>query len=299
MMRDGFVLKSLDSMDTRTADFFGHGVRIRKYVFKLVAPKKTGSFSVGPLSWKVNDKEYELADRIPVEIKKSFDDNALSISLTPSKKTIYEGEQFSVLLSMRTYEHFEGNVSFTGTELGDDFIAHRSDLKDLKLQPVPGSRTDMETSARFAWLAPMKSGSLTIPPIQVKYTKRGAPKVVDDYFIRTQYKGKIYKTNNMLGKTLAQYCPNDSAMAKEQKRIEAELAAFEKNVWGDQAKKDSLDSIANAANAVKGKAKVKNRRAGGSSSVRASKSASVKTRRPKSSSSSNGSARVTVRRERH
>ena len=98
---------------------------------------------------------------------------------------------------------------------------------------------------------------------------------------------------------MAQYCPNDSAMAKEQKRIEAELAAFEKNVWGDQAKKDSLDSIANAANAVKGKAKVKNRRAGGSSSVRASKSASVKTRRPKSSSSSNGSARVTVRRERH
>ena len=122
---------------------------------------------------------------------------------------------------------------------------------------------------------------------------------VDDYFVRTQYKGKIYKTNNMLGKTLAQYCPNDSAMAKEQRRIEAELATFEKNVWGDQAKKDSLDSIANAANAVKGKAKVKNRRAGGSSSVRASKSASVKTRRPKSSSSSNGSARVTVRRERH
>lgn len=123
---------------------------------------------------------------------------------------------------------------------------------------------------------------------------------VDDYFVRTQYKGKIYKTNNMLGKTLAQYCPNDSAMAKEQRRIEAELATFEKNVWGDQAKKDSLDSIANAANAVKGKAKVKNRRAGGSSSVRASKSASVKIRRPKSSfSSSNGSARVTVRRERH
>lgn len=122
---------------------------------------------------------------------------------------------------------------------------------------------------------------------------------IDDYFARNQYKGKIYKTNNLLGQTLSQYCPNDSAMTKEQKRIEAELAAFEKNVWGNQAKKDSLDSIANAANAGKGKAKVKNRRASGSSSVRASKSASVKTRRSKSSSSSNGSARVTVRRERH
>ena len=126
---------------------------------------------------------------------------------------------------------------------------------------------------------------------------------VDDYFVRTQYKGKIYKTNNMLGKTLAQYCPTDSAMAKEQKRIEAELVAFEKNIWGDQAKKDSLDSIANAEKNAKGKVKaVKNRRAGASakSSDKSSKSTKVKNRRARSSSSSSGSsARVTVRRERH
>lgn len=148
---------------------------------------------------------------------------------------------------------------------------------------------------KYSDLAPY----LSKQQIMTSNLNNAATMSVDDYFVRNQYKGKIYKTNNMLGKTLAQYCPNDSAMTKEQKRIEAELAAFEKNVWGDQAKKDSLDSIAHAANAVKGKAKVKNRRAGGSSSVRASKSASVKTRRPKSSSSSNGSARVTVRRERH
>lgn len=76
---------------------------------------------------------------------------------------------------------------------------------------------------------------------------------VDDYFIRTQYKGKIYKTNNMLGKTLAQYCPNDSAMTKEQKRIEAELAAFEKNVWGNQAKKDSLGQHCQCSQCCEGK----------------------------------------------
>ena len=117
---------------------------------------------------------------------------------------------------------------------------------------------------------------------------------VDDYFIRTQYKGKIYKTNNMLGKTLAQYCPNDSAMTKEQKRIEAELAAFEKNVWGNQAKKDSLDSIAKLDKKnVKGVKK--NRR---SSSGKSSGSI-VKNRRQRSSSPSTSAARVSVRRERH
>lgn len=117
---------------------------------------------------------------------------------------------------------------------------------------------------------------------------------VDDYFVRTQYKGKIYKTNNMLGKTLAQYCPNDSAMTKEQKRIEAELAAFERNVWGDQAKKDSLDSIAKLDKKnVKGVKK--NRR----SSSGKSSGSTVKNRRQRSSSPSTSAARVSVRRERH
>ena len=116
---------------------------------------------------------------------------------------------------------------------------------------------------------------------------------VDDYFTKNMYKGKIYKTNNMLGQTLAQYCPDESAMTAEQKKIEAELAAFEKNLWGDQARKDSLDSIAKVEKSEKGTKKTKaNRRAGGSSS---SKSAKPKT----SSPSGNSAARVSVRRQRH
>ncbi len=118
---------------------------------------------------------------------------------------------------------------------------------------------------------------------------------IDDYFLRNQYKGKIYKTNNMLGKTLAQYCSSDSAMSKEQKKIEAELAAFEKNLWGDQAKKDSLDSIAKLDKKnVKGVKK--NRR----SSSGKSSGSTVKNRRQRSSRpSSTSAARVSVRRERH
>ena len=50
---------------------------------------------------------------------------------------------------------------------------------------------------------------------------------IDDYFVKNQYKGKIYKTTNMLGKTLAQYCPTDSALSKEQKKIEKNPALLE------------------------------------------------------------------------
>lgn len=117
---------------------------------------------------------------------------------------------------------------------------------------------------------------------------------LDDYFTLNKYSGKIYKTTNMLGRTLAQYCTTDSAMAKEQKRIEQELATFEKNIFGNQARKDSLDSIARldpkAAKAAAKAARKANRRSGSSVSKRSS---------GKSKSSSSSAARVTVRRQRH
>ena len=121
---------------------------------------------------------------------------------------------------------------------------------------------------------------------------------MDDYFTMNKYRGKIYKTTNMLGKTLAQYCPDEASLTAEQKRIEAELEAFRKNIFGDPAKRDSLDSIANAnpqnVKAAK-KAKAKKSR---ENSARRSKVSGTKTK-GSSRSSGSGSARVTVRRERH
>lgn len=123
---------------------------------------------------------------------------------------------------------------------------------------------------------------------------------LDDYFTLNMYKGKIYKTNNMLGQTLAQYCATDSDMVKEQRRIENELLAFEKNVYGDPAKRDSLDSIANAAKEAKAVKKAKKAKTGNS---RGSKTASTETKASKKKSSSSApssssAARVSVRRQR-
>jgi gliding motility associated protien GldN len=120
---------------------------------------------------------------------------------------------------------------------------------------------------------------------------------MDDYFTLNRYQGKIYKTNNMLGKTLAQYCPNDTALAKEQKRIEAELKAFEQNIFGEKTRKDSLDSIAKMdprdLKALKKKGKTG--KTGGKSTVRKAK----KSKTGGNSSSNSGTARMSVRRQRH
>ena len=120
---------------------------------------------------------------------------------------------------------------------------------------------------------------------------------MEDYFTLNRYEGKIYKTNNMLGKTLAQICDGDTTkLSAEQKRIEAELKAFENNIFGDKHKKDSLDSIAKLdPKQLKAAKKSK-----GSSSNSKSTSAKVKSSKPKKSSTpSSSSARMSVRRERH
>jgi len=120
----------------------------------------------------------------------------------------------------------------------------------------------------------------------------------DDYFTKNKYKGAIYKTNNMLGKTLREIAGDDETKyTAEQKRVESEIEAFEKNIYGDQARKDSLDSIRVANEAVSKKdKKAKKTTTSSTSSARASK---TKTKSSKPASSSSSSARVSARRERH
>lgn len=115
---------------------------------------------------------------------------------------------------------------------------------------------------------------------------------MEDFFTLNKYNGNIYKTTNMLGRNLADYCKTDSAMVKEQRRIEAELEAFRKNIFGNPEKKDSLDSIANASDGKRHRTA----RLPRSGRQPKAKSGTVK---QKSSSVSSGSARVSVRRQRH
>lgn len=136
-------------------------------------------------------------------------------------------------------------------------------------------------------------------PMMTSSLNNAATMSMDDFFTLNMYRGSIYKTNNAQGKTLLQLCDGDAGkVAAEQQRIEAELAAFRKTIFGDPARRDSLDSIAAAdPRNVKAAAKARPKAA------RPAKARQPKVRRAKSSSgaasSSGGGARVTVRRQRH
>lgn len=136
---------------------------------------------------------------------------------------------------------------------------------------------------------------------------------MDDFFATNHYKGDIYMTTNMQGKSLLQMTLDDSVKTekpkeltptqKAQNRIEKEMTDFEEHIWKEpvdsleQAKKDS---IANAN--VKGKKAPKNGTS--ASSARSSRRSSASGDKEKKSSSNSGnsnsgSPRVSVRRQRH
>ena len=125
-----------------------------------------------------------------------------------------------------------------------------------------------------------------------------------DYFTMNKYEGKIYKTNNMQGKLLQDYCKTDSALTKEQDRIEQELSDFEAGIWGKvehpdttAAVADSLvaeDTLAPKASAKRtaSASKTKSTKSEDNTSRRSKAAAKVKTSAPKSA------PRVSARRQR-
>ena len=143
----------------------------------------------------------------------------------------------------------------------------------------------------------------------------------DDFFTLNRYEGDIYKTVNLQDRILANYCAEDSAMKKEQARIEKELDDFDRHVWGkDSVAPDTIrvtlvrDTTATVTKTpARRRTSSTSRRSSvssksSSSSNSSSKSASSKststkkaktpkTRKPSTSSRSGGG--YSVRRERH
>lgn len=131
-------------------------------------------------------------------------------------------------------------------------------------------------------------------PVMASNLNNVSNMTADDYFAMNRYEGKIYKTNNLQGLALANYCKTDSAMVKEQKRIEKEIFDFEEGVWGHMSREDSIkaareDSIRIAKEGTKISKK---------SSRRSSNSDAAKVKAPKQKSGGNSAPRVSVRRQR-
>lgn len=118
---------------------------------------------------------------------------------------------------------------------------------------------------------------------------------INDFFVTHRYKGDIYKTTNLRNRTLAEYCPTDSALTKEQERIEEQLQAFERNLWTAPVKEEPVDT-ATVADKDEKKSKKSSRLAQRGSSDKEKKEEKVE--KKKSSPSTDAAPRMSVRRQR-
>lgn len=146
----------------------------------------------------------------------------------------------------------------------------------------------------------------------------------DDFFTMGLYEGEVYKAVNLQDRLIANYCPDDEAVKKEQQRIERQLTDVQEHTWGrDSAyyarlRADSLaqaqaDSLAAAGKASRTARRTTTARRPATTSRRttsvsskskstapktkAAKPARTKATRPKSTGSSGGG--LSVRRQRH
>lgn len=122
---------------------------------------------------------------------------------------------------------------------------------------------------------------------------------IDDYFATNKYKGTIYMTTNMQNRAIQDYCPTDSAVAKEQKRIEKQITDFEKNIWttpvdsAELARQDSIEAANEKSSKRSRKSSTSTR-----TSRRGSSDAKVEKKETSKSGSGSSAPRVSVRRQR-
>lgn len=266
------------------AESSGSQMNLFTYIFKLMM--------VGPSHGGINVYQYRL------DGNERFTDDALLKPLTflDDHHIFYERTDRGVHIDDSDIPSSEVKGYYIKECSYYDQISATFHTKIIALCPIMERADDFgdgTTKYPLFWvkyddLAPL----LAKRTIMVSNINNAAMMSLDDYFTMNRYKGKIYKTANMQGKNLAQYCKNDTALNKEQLRIENEIVSFEKNIWGDQAKKDSLDKVTSVDKKVLKASRPMNRRASGHNTA-------VKIRKSKQSSSSTDNARVTVRRQRH
>lgn len=266
------------------AESSGSQMNFFTYIFKLMM--------VGPSHGGINVYQYRL------DGNERFTDDALVKPLTflDDHHIFYERTDRGVHIDDSDIPSSEVKGYYIKECSYYDQISATFHTKIIALCPIMERADDFgdgTTKYPLFWvkyddLAPL----LAKRTIMVSNINNAAVMSLDDYFTMNRYKGKIYKTANMQGRNLAQYCKNDTALNKEQLRIENEIVSFEKNIWGDQAKKDSLDKENSGDKKALKASRSMNLRSSGSNTA-------VKIRRPKQASSSTGNARVTVRRQRH
>jgi len=204
---------------------------------------------------------------------------------------IPSGEVLSYFIKESSY--YDQRTATTGTKVTAICpVLHRS-----------GDYGDSEAVTKFPmfWLNYDEvSAYFGMTPVMTSSFNNVTNMSLDDYFVKHQYEGEIYKTANLQNKLLADEAKGDTALQVARERIEGELRGFEHNLWGTaEPEPEDTTSVSEP------KRGLFRSRAAKTSDKSTAKATTRKTRTPKakkekttnSGSSSSSSGSLSVRRQ--
>ncbi len=284
----------------------GDRMNLFSLIFKLIATKKIPAYEyqldgVERLSADKQVNFKDILDRFGIYYEQKKLKNMKDSVMMVDNSDVPSADVLSYFIKEVWYfDHRTSTFGSTVTAICP--VLHRAEDFSMDRVKLPMFWID------YKQLAPYLNGASVMASDYNHVTNRS----MSDFFTTKQYKGDIYKTTNLRNQALAQYCEDDSAMVKEQKRIEGELIQFERNLYGPDliaAEKAAAEKAAAASNeahakqaeniaksetgSTKATTTTNSRKKSGSSSSNVRKSSSS------SRSSSGGSApKASVRRER-
>ncbi|MBO7471296.1 MAG: gliding motility protein GldN [Bacteroidaceae bacterium] len=287
------IYRQLDLTKDKNAPMYypvepmGRQVNLFTYLFRLIL---TGRINAYKYNLDGNES-FDEKDKLPVKDmlenhKIYYEENGGKLTVADSDVPSAEATRYyikeSIYMDQRT-----GTFSTKVTAICPVLMRNEDDFTS---EPTPFPLFWVNYDDIAPWLTKL--------PMMPSDLNNVTNMTADDFFTMNRYEGQIYKTNNMQGKMLHNYCPTDSDMVAEQKRIEKQLGDFEKNVWGsgflpDTTKKDSLDAEMAAKEAKAAKKPL----FGSSRSSKANSEGST-ARKEKEETSANTSPRVSARRQR-
>ncbi len=310
------IYRTLDLKEVKNAALYypvepvGNRMNLFTYVFKLLAENKIPAYEYRLDGTEVLTPENrinfrDLLDRFHIYYEEVVENRDTLLRVDNSD--IPSAEVLSYFIKENWY--FDQRSSTMNSQVTAICpVLHRAG--DFSMEVVKSPMFWLNYADLVPYLSQM--------PIMISDLNNTSNLNINDYFLSRLYKGEIYKTTNMLNQTLSQYCPTDSALVKEQQRIESQLKDFDDNLWEStrnakkaamQAKADSTLTETTAkveadekGEAVTAKATMKrnSKKMGRDKAVSASKGSSAKKEKVNKSNTKSKSSgtRVSVRRER-
>ena len=239
------IYRQLDLMKDKNAPMYypvepiGKQVNLFTYLFRLIQTGRVTAYTYkldGNESFEEKDKLSikDLLERYNIYDEEKDGKIVVAVADVPSAEATRYYIKESVYLDQRT-----GTFSTKVTALCPILMRGADEFSTDAATPYPLFWLKYDDIA--PWLAKL--------PMMGSNLNNVSNLTADDYFTLNRYEGKIYKTNNLQGKVLANYCETDSALKKEQQKIEKQIVDFEEGVWGheivDSTKLDSI-ALANA-----------------------------------------------------